>query len=101
MWDFETDPDYQRDLDWADVFVREEVEPLQHVLTHALVRDEVWRALVPPLQAEVSSRSIVPSRTTATRGRGVGVRWRTSCTMRCGSCGASKRTCAACGGGRS
>ena len=27
-WDFETDPEYQEKLDWADQFVREEVEPL-------------------------------------------------------------------------
>ena len=27
-WDFETDPEYQAKLDWADAFVREEVEPL-------------------------------------------------------------------------
>ncbi len=27
-WDFETDPQYQAQLDWADAFVREEVEPL-------------------------------------------------------------------------
>ena len=32
-WDFETDPDYQAQLDWADEFVTEEVEPL----------DLVWR----------------------------------------------------------
>ena len=27
-WDFETEPDFQEKLDWADAFVREEVEPL-------------------------------------------------------------------------
>jgi acyl-CoA dehydrogenase len=26
MWEFETDPEYQADLDWADQFVRDEVE---------------------------------------------------------------------------
>ena len=31
-WDFETDPEYQEKLDWADAFVREEVEPLDLVL---------------------------------------------------------------------
>ena len=31
-WDFETDPEYQEKLDWADAFVREEVEPLDRVL---------------------------------------------------------------------
>ena len=30
-WDFETDPEYQVQLDWADEFVREEVEPLDLV----------------------------------------------------------------------
>ena len=31
-WDFETDPEFQETLDWADVFVRDEVEPLDLVL---------------------------------------------------------------------
>jgi hypothetical protein len=26
-WDFETDPEFQKKLDWADDFVRREVEP--------------------------------------------------------------------------
>jgi acyl-CoA dehydrogenase len=30
-WDFETEPEFQRKLDWADRFVREEVEPLDLV----------------------------------------------------------------------
>ena len=30
-WDFETDPEFQAKLDWADTFVREEVEPLDLV----------------------------------------------------------------------
>ena len=33
-WDFETDPEYQKKLDWADAFVREEVEPLDLVFPH-------------------------------------------------------------------
>ena len=31
-WDFETDPEFQKQLDWVDAFVREEVEPLDFVL---------------------------------------------------------------------
>jgi hypothetical protein len=27
-WDFETEPEFQAKLDWADAFVRSEVEPL-------------------------------------------------------------------------
>ncbi|MEV0355013.1 acyl-CoA dehydrogenase family protein [Nocardia sp. NPDC050697] len=33
-WDFETDPEYQAKLDWADDFVRTEVEPLDLVWPH-------------------------------------------------------------------
>jgi len=28
MWDFETDPEYQRKLDWVEEFMRTELEPL-------------------------------------------------------------------------
>jgi acyl-CoA dehydrogenase len=59
MWDFETDPEYQADLDWADQFVRNEIEPLHYVLPHALERDDpVWQALVPPLQQHVRDRGL-------------------------------------------
>ena len=59
MWDFETDPEYQADLDWAASFVREEVEPLQYVLPHVLERqDPLWQALVPPLQRQVKERGL-------------------------------------------
>ena len=33
-WEFETDPAFQEKLDWADNFVREEVEPLDLVFPH-------------------------------------------------------------------
>ena len=47
MWDFSTDPEFQAKLDWMDTFVREEVEPLDH-LTH---QDEhtVYAPLSPEL----------------------------------------------------
>ncbi len=47
-WDFETDPEYQQKLDWADEFVRTEVEPI----------DSLWRGLefTPP---EGTLRTIV------------------------------------------
>ena len=31
-WDFETEPEFQMQLDWVDRFVRDEVEPLDLVL---------------------------------------------------------------------
>lgn len=59
MWSFETDPDYQADLDWADAFVREEVEPLEFVIPHILdVHDPVRQALILPLQARVKERGL-------------------------------------------
>ena len=38
MWDFETEAEFQIQLDWVDAFVREEVEPLDFVLGHRLRR---------------------------------------------------------------
>src|SRR5258708_5940999 len=58
-WDFETDPEFQKELDWIDKFVREEVEPLDYVLGHPYdVRDAKRNALVRPLQAEVRKRKL-------------------------------------------
>jgi acyl-CoA dehydrogenase len=59
MWSFETDPDYQADLDWADAFVREEIEPLSYVIPHALdTTDPLRQELFPPLQAKVKERGL-------------------------------------------
>jgi acyl-CoA dehydrogenase len=59
VWDFETDPEYQADLDWASDFVREEVEPLQYVIPHVLdLDDPVRHALIPPLQQQVKDRGL-------------------------------------------
>ena len=33
-WEFETDPEYQEQLDWVDEFVREKVEPLDYLFPH-------------------------------------------------------------------
>jgi acyl-CoA dehydrogenase len=59
VWDFETDPEYQADLDWVTEFVREEVEPLQYVIPHVLdLDDPVRQALIPPLQQQVKERGL-------------------------------------------
>ena len=56
-WDFATDEGFQQVLDWADAFVRKEVEPLDHVLAHAFdMSDPVRQKLVPPLQDQVRAR---------------------------------------------
>ena len=58
-WDFETDPDYQADLDWAREFVRTEVEPLDHVLGHPYdMSDPLRMKLIPPLQDKVRARGL-------------------------------------------
>ncbi|MFG2006002.1 acyl-CoA dehydrogenase family protein [Spirillospora sp. NPDC048911] len=58
-WDFETDPDYQELLDWADAFVRDEVEPLDLVLGDPYDKtDPRYTELVKPLQRQVKERGL-------------------------------------------
>ncbi|HEY6420105.1 MAG TPA: acyl-CoA dehydrogenase family protein [Candidatus Binataceae bacterium] len=58
-WDFETDAEYQTQLDWVDKFVREEVEPLDYVLDNPSdVKDPRRNSLVRPLQAEVKKHKL-------------------------------------------
>jgi acyl-CoA dehydrogenase len=59
MWSFETDQEYQGDLDWADKFVREEIEPLEFVIPNVLdTSDPLRQDLIPPLQARVKERGL-------------------------------------------
>ncbi len=58
-WDFETDPDYQELLDWADAFVRDEVEPLDLVLGSPYDKsDPRYKRLVRPLQDRVREKGL-------------------------------------------
>ena len=58
-WDFETEPEFQRELDWIEQFVHEEVEPLDYVLDSPYEVDNPKRnRLVRPLQAEVRRRKL-------------------------------------------
>jgi acyl-CoA dehydrogenase len=58
-WDFETEPEFQKELDWVDAFVREEVEPLDFVIRHAWdMNDPVRQKLIPPLQQRVRDRGL-------------------------------------------
>jgi acyl-CoA dehydrogenase len=53
-WSFETDPVFQKKLDWADGFVREWVEPLDYLVEDPYnVRDPLRSDLFRPLQSEV------------------------------------------------
>lgn len=58
-WDFETDPEFQEQLDWMDAFVRNEVEPLDLVLGDPYDKsDELAMGLVGPLQQQVKDRGL-------------------------------------------
>ena len=60
MWDFETDPEYQAKLDWADAFVREEVEPLDLIWPglEFTPLDDVRRKVIDPLKEEVRRQGL-------------------------------------------
>ena len=59
MWGFETEPEFQRELDWIDAFVREQVQPLDHLLGNQYdVADPEFVRLVRPLQGEVKARGL-------------------------------------------
>jgi acyl-CoA dehydrogenase len=59
-WDFETEPSFQSKLDWADAFVREEVEPLD-LLWDGLQftpPDDRLRKVIDPLKEEVRRQQL-------------------------------------------
>ena len=44
-WDFETDPEFQKELDWVRDFVESEVAPLDHIVDSPYdVRDPIRKA---------------------------------------------------------
>jgi len=58
-WDFETDPEFQQELDWVEQFVTNEVEPVDFVVKHAWdMQDPVRQRLIPPLQEQVKERGL-------------------------------------------
>jgi acyl-CoA dehydrogenase len=59
-WDFETDPDYQAQLDWADDFVRTEVEPLDLLFPDEVFvpLDGVRRKIIDPLKQRVRDQKL-------------------------------------------
>jgi acyl-CoA dehydrogenase len=58
-WDFQTDPEFQSELDWIDKFVSDEVEPLDYLLgdPHDLAQPR-YDELVRPLQELVRQRGL-------------------------------------------
>jgi acyl-CoA dehydrogenase len=59
-WDFETDPEYQKQLDWADEFVREEAEPLDYLFPHRQFdpMTDQMRRIIDPLKDEVRRQGL-------------------------------------------
>jgi acyl-CoA dehydrogenase len=59
-WDFETDAEYQALLDWADTFVRDEVEPLDLVWPgqEFVPLNEIRRKAIDPLKGQVRSKGL-------------------------------------------
>lgn len=58
-WDFETDPEFQKKLDWAAEFVRTEVEPLDLIYPNPYDRtDREAMALMRPLKEKVKEQGL-------------------------------------------
>ncbi len=58
-WDFSTEPDFQRKLDWVEEFCKNEVEPLDLVFPYAVrSKDPKIKALVRPLQDQVKAQGL-------------------------------------------
>lgn len=54
MWSFETDPDFERELDWMRTFLDERILPLEV----ARLPEPELREVLAPLQAEVKQRGL-------------------------------------------
>ncbi len=58
-WDFETDPEFQQELDWIDTLLREEIEPLDLVLGDPYDKsDQPALDHIRPLQQRVKDRGL-------------------------------------------
>ena len=58
-WDFSTEPEFQKKLDWVDEFCREQIEPLEYVFPYAVRSpDPVVKAYVRGLQQQVKDQGL-------------------------------------------
>ena len=58
-WDFSTEPEFQKKLDWVEEFCRNEIEPLDLVFPYAVrSKDPKIKALVKPLQDQVKAQGL-------------------------------------------
>ena len=58
-WDFSTEPEFQKKLDWVEEFCKEEVEPLEYVFPYAVRSpDPHVKAYVRGLQQQVKDQGL-------------------------------------------
>ena len=58
-WDFSTEPEYQRELDWMENFVREEIEPIDLVFADPYDKSDLRaREATAPLKQQVKERGL-------------------------------------------
>ncbi|MXW59271.1 MAG: acyl-CoA dehydrogenase [Acidimicrobiia bacterium] len=55
-WDFETEPEFQEQLDWTRAFLDEHILPLETIELE--VTDEQWKTLTAPLKQQVKDRGL-------------------------------------------
>lgn len=55
-WDFSTEPEFQEKLDWMQVFLREEILPLETIAEEMTA--EQWKQATDPLKEEVKKRDL-------------------------------------------
>ncbi len=58
-WSFETDEEFQSELDWIEDFVKTEIEPLDFIIkTPYDIHDPIRAEIIPPLQEKVQARGL-------------------------------------------
>jgi acyl-CoA dehydrogenase len=58
-WDFRTDSEFQKQLDWVEEFTRAEIEPVDEIVENPYdIKDPVRAALIPPLQEKVRAQGL-------------------------------------------
>jgi len=55
-WDFETEPEFQEQLDWTRAFLDEHILPLETIELE--VTDDQWKTLTAPLKQQVKDRGL-------------------------------------------
>jgi acyl-CoA dehydrogenase len=58
-WDFSTDPEFQKKLDWVETFCKEKVEPLEYLFPNAVrSREPALKAYVREIQLQIKDQGL-------------------------------------------